>query len=74
MNAYNGSSGGAPATPPPVGRGLGARVGRDLGPRVASGLVIAAIALGGILVGSWPFAILLALVGGVVAWEWAGIV
>ena len=74
MDAYNGSSGGPSVAPPPAGRGLGARVGRDLGPRVASGLVIAAVALGVILAGPWPFAMMMALVGGVVAWEWSGIV
>ena len=74
MDAYNGSSGGPSVAPPPAGGGLGARVGRDLGPRVASGLVIAAVALGVILAGPWPFAVMMALVGGVVAWEWSGIV
>lgn len=54
--------------------GIGARVGRDLGPRVLSGLVLAAVAIGAIWAGPIPLAVLLALVGGIVAWEWGHIV
>ena len=42
--------------------GIGARVGRDLGPRVLSGLVLAAVAIGAIWAGPIPLAVLLALV------------
>jgi phosphatidate cytidylyltransferase len=53
---------------------LSARVGRDLAPRVASGLVMAAVVAAVVWAGSIPLAILLALVGAVVAWEWGRIV
>lgn len=50
------------------------RIGADLGPRIASGLVMAAIAFGLTYAGPTPFAALL-LVGGVVlAWEWGHMV
>lgn len=50
------------------------RIGKDLGPRVASGVVLAAIAIAAIWFGPLPLAVLLALVGGIVAWEWGHIV
>jgi phosphatidate cytidylyltransferase len=55
-------------------KGFGARVGSDLGPRVVSGVVLAAIALSAIWFGREPLAVLLAIVGGIVAWEWGRIV
>ncbi len=54
--------------------GLQARVGRDLGPRVVSAVVLTVIALTAIWFGSEPLAALLAIVGGIVAWEWGRIV
>ena len=59
---------------PAGGVGIGARVGRDLGPRVVSAIVLAAIALSAIWFGREPLAALLAIVGGIVAWEWGRIV
>lgn len=56
--------------PPPVGN----RIGKDLGPRVMSGVVLAAIAIGAIWYGPIPLAVLMASVGGIVAWEWGHIV
>ncbi len=55
-------------------KGFGARVGSDLGPRVVSAVVLAAIALSAIWFGREPLAVLLAIVGGIVAWEWGRIV
>lgn len=52
----------------------GGRVGRDLGPRVLSALVLAIIVVAAIWVGPLPLAVLLAIVGGIVAWEWGRIV
>lgn len=54
--------------------GGGSRIGKDLGPRVASGIVLAAIAVTAIWFGALPLAVLLAVVGGIVAWEWGHIV
>ena len=53
---------------------MGDRVGRDLRPRVMSGLAMAAVAIAAVWAGGVPLAALLALVGGVVAWEWGRIV
>lgn len=50
------------------------RIGADLGTRVASGLVIAVIALAMILAGPLFFAVLLGLVGIIVTWEWGHLV
>ncbi len=58
----------------PKPTGLGARVGSDLGPRVLSGIILAAIAIATILAGPLPLAVMLALVGTVVAWEWGRMV
>jgi phosphatidate cytidylyltransferase len=58
---------------PPV-PSMPTRVGADLGTRVASGLVIAAIALVATLYSPLSFAVLLGLVGSVVAWEWGHLV
>jgi phosphatidate cytidylyltransferase len=62
-----------PAPPEPA-PSLRARVGADLGTRVVSGLVVAAIALGLTLAGPAFFAVLLGLAGAVVAWEWSHLV
>ena len=47
---------------------------RDLGVRIASAAVLAAIVLVALWAGSLPFAILVAIIGVVVAWEWGRIV
>lgn len=47
---------------------------RDLGLRVASAVALATIALGALWAGSLPFAVLVAAVGVIVAWEWGRIV
>jgi len=57
-----------------IGGMLSSRVGRDLGPRVLSGTVLAAVAVVTIWAGVVPLAGLLALIGGIVAWEWGRIV
>lgn len=54
--------------------GFGARVGADLGPRILSGVVLAAIAIAAIMAGPVPLAVMLAAVGSVVAWEWGRMV
>ena len=64
----------APSAPSAAASGFGARVGRDLGPRIISAVVLAAIALTAIWFGIQPLAALLAMVGGIVAWEWGRIV
>lgn len=51
-----------------------ARIGADLWPRVGSGIVLAVLALGATVAGSWWFAALVTVVCGVVAWEWGRIV
>lgn len=63
----------APNGAVPDNRG-GSRIGKDLGPRILSGIVLAAIAFAAIWFGALPLAVLLALVGGIVAWEWGHIV
>jgi phosphatidate cytidylyltransferase len=50
------------------------RVGADLIPRILSGIVMGAIAFAAVWFGTWPFFMLLAFVGGVMAWEWSNIV
>lgn len=64
------------ASPEPGGRGPGIadRVGRDLGPRMLSAVVLGIIAITAIWAGPLPLAVLLALIGGIVAWEWGRIV
>jgi phosphatidate cytidylyltransferase len=64
----------APAMPATPSGGLSARVGRDLWPRVMSGAVLAAVAIAAIWAGGVVFAVLLAIVGAVVAWEWGHVV
>ncbi len=63
-----------PASSTPASSGSGSRIGKDLGPRVLSGIVLAAVAIAAIWFGALPLAVLLALVGGIVAWEWGHIV
>ena len=58
----------------PHAKGFGARVGSDLVPRVVSGVVLAALAIGAIRAGPIPLAVALALIGGIVAWEWGRMV
>jgi phosphatidate cytidylyltransferase len=62
---------------PPVAPGSGGvagRVGADLWPRVASGLVLATIATAAVVGGVTPLAIILAIVGAIVSWEWGRMV
>lgn len=47
---------------------------RDLMPRLISGLVMAAVALGLTVWGVWPFAILVLAIGLIVTWEWGHVV
>jgi phosphatidate cytidylyltransferase len=54
--------------------GVAARVGADLWPRVASGAVLAAVAAAAVVSGVTPLAVVLALVGAIVAWEWGRMV
>ncbi len=54
--------------------GLGARVGRDLGPRIVSGLVLVATVVAITLAGALPFAVLMAVVAAIVGWEWGRII
>lgn len=66
----------APSEPPPPSpaTGLRARIGKDLLPRVASGLVLAALGGGLVWFGGMPYAALIAVVGAIVAWEWGRII
>ncbi len=56
------------------GGGFAQRVGKDLMPRVISGLVLASAAFGMTIWGHIPFAILVLLVGLALAWEWGRVV
>ena len=47
--------------------------GRTLRTKIASGLVLAAVALACAWAGGWPWVVLVALVGAVLAWEWASL-
>jgi phosphatidate cytidylyltransferase len=49
-------------------------IGSDLWPRVASGVVMAVLALGAAIVGGFPFLVFWALAGFGVAWEWQRLV
>ncbi len=42
--------------------------------RIVSGLVLAALTVGAVWAGTWPFGLLLALVAGIAAWEWGRVV
>jgi phosphatidate cytidylyltransferase len=46
------------------------RVGKDLWPRVVSGVVLAVAAIGLTLAGPLPFALMLLVVGSILGWEW----
>lgn len=46
----------------------------ELGQRLVSGVALAAIALGALWWGIWPFGLLVALVAGVASWEWGRII
>jgi len=41
--------------------------------RLASAVVLAAIALGAVIVSPWSFLVLVAVAGGLLAWEWGGL-
>lgn len=56
-------------TPKPAGAPM-----RDLGLRIASGAALALVVLGALWVGVLPFAIVVGIVGVLVAWEWGRIV
>ena len=71
MSADRGSEKSAIETP---ATGLGARVGRDLWPRVVSGVVIASCATVAIVAGSWLWALLVGGAVGIAGWEWSRIV
>jgi phosphatidate cytidylyltransferase len=59
---------------PPGGQGARAKSNSELGLRLASGLVLAALALALVKIGSWPFIGLIVLASAIVAWEWSGLV
>lgn len=63
-----------PAKEHPRPSTLGARVGKDLGPRVASGVVMAVAAAAFTWAGGWPFAGMILAIGVVLAWEWSRVV
>jgi len=46
----------------------------DLGKRIASGIVMASLAVGAVLVGGWPFALFWAAAAVGIFWEWSAIV
>ncbi len=50
------------------------RVGRDLWPRVVSGMMLAVAAVGLTVAGPMPFAGMLLAIGAILAWEWGRIV
>lgn len=52
----------------------GGGIAKDLWPRLLSGLVLGAIALGVLWWGPWPFAMLVMVVCIVMSWEWARVV
>lgn len=68
-NEPNASGGGTPAGP-----AQGGRVGKDLLPRVISGVVMAAVALGLTYAGFYPFAGMILVISVVVSWEWGRVV
>jgi phosphatidate cytidylyltransferase len=59
---------------PPAQSGAGGSAWRDLAPRVASGIVLALIALLAEWSGPQPFALLVAVIGAIMSWEWGRIV
>lgn len=54
--------------------GLGAKVGKDLGPRVATGLVLAVVGATAIWLGGYVFAALVLVGCLAIAWEWGRLV
>jgi phosphatidate cytidylyltransferase len=56
------------------GSGLSAKVGKDLGPRVATGLAMAVVGATAIWLGGWPFALLVLATCLAIAWEWGRLV
>lgn len=62
------------AEPGPAPQKPASRIGADLWPRIASGVVMAAIAFGLTYAGPTPFAALLLLGGVILAWEWGHMV
>ena len=50
------------------------RVGKDLWPRVVSGVMLAVAAVGLTVAGPLPFAGMLLVIGAILAWEWGRIV
>jgi phosphatidate cytidylyltransferase len=60
--------------PAPNGPAKGGRVGKDLLPRVISGVVMAAVTLGLTFAGFLPFAGLILVIAVIVAWEWGSVV
>lgn len=59
---------------PPQGPAPRGRVGKDLLPRLISGVVMAGVALGLTWAGFLPFAAMILLVSCIVAWEWGRVV
>lgn len=53
---------------------VGSRFAKDLKPRIVSGVVLAALALALSYYGGVPFALLVALIGVAMSWEWGRIV
>lgn len=60
--------------PGPTQHGGAQAVTRDLWPRLASGLALAAVAFALLYLGRWPFALLVTAVCLAMSWEWAGMV
>lgn len=59
---------------PPKGHAPGGRVGKDLLPRVISGVVMAVAAIGLTSAGFLPFAGMILAISVIVAWEWGRVV
>jgi phosphatidate cytidylyltransferase len=63
-----------PIQPPDMPAAKVSRVGKDLWPRVVSGVVLAVLVIGLTLAGPLPFSGLLLGIGAILAWEWGRIV
>jgi phosphatidate cytidylyltransferase len=68
------ANGEPPLGPASRGPAPGGRVGKDLLPRVISGVVMAAVALGLTFAGFLPFAGMILAISAIVAWEWGRVV